>query len=100
MLGCKQSNIQHFFAKSRANISDSSGPIKSIIKLIQNLMITYILTKFRADCLIYVDARVYTKSCSAIQGQTTLDVLVRFCPITKTIRDLVGIYIVAKFGTD
>ena len=36
------------FANSRANYSDSSGSIKSIIKLIQDLMFTYILTKFGA----------------------------------------------------
>ena len=33
------------FANSRANYSDSSGSIKSIIELIQDLMVTYILTK-------------------------------------------------------
>ena len=38
-----------FFANSRANYSDSSGLIKSIIKLIQDLMVTYILTKYGAD---------------------------------------------------
>ena len=37
------------FANSRANYSDSSGLIKSIIALIQDLMVTYILTKFGAD---------------------------------------------------
>ena len=37
---------------------DSSGPVKSIIKLIQILMITYNLTMFGADWLIFVDARV------------------------------------------
>ena len=37
------------FANSRANYSDSSGLIKSIIKVIQDLMVTYILTKFGAD---------------------------------------------------
>ena len=37
------------FANSRANYSESSGLIKSIIELIQDLMVTYILTKFGAD---------------------------------------------------
>ena len=32
------------FANSRANNSDSSGPIKSMIEHIQDLMVTYILT--------------------------------------------------------
>ena len=32
-----------------------------------------------------------------IQGQITLDIL---CPIIKLIRDLMGIHIVARFGTD
>ena len=38
-----------FLEYSRANYSDSSGLIKSIIKLIQDLMVTYILIKFGAD---------------------------------------------------
>ena len=38
-----------FFANSKANYSDSSGLIKSIIELIQDLIVTYILTKFGAD---------------------------------------------------
>ena len=46
------------FAKSRENNSDSSGQIKSITKLIRDLMVTYILTKFGADWLIFVDDRV------------------------------------------
>ena len=56
-LECNQSDSA-IFANSRANNSDSSGPIKSIIKLIRGLMVTYILTKFSADWLIFVDARV------------------------------------------
>ena len=46
------------FANSRANNSDSSALIKSIIELIQDLMVIYILTKFGADWLIFGDARV------------------------------------------
>ena len=38
--------------------SDTSGPIRSIIELIRDLMITYILTKFGADWSIFVDDRV------------------------------------------
>ena len=46
------------YTNSRTNNSDSSGPIKSIIELIPDLMVTYILTKFGADWLIFVDATV------------------------------------------
>ena len=46
------------FANSRANNSDRSAPIRSIIELIQDLMVTYILTKFGADWLVFGDARV------------------------------------------
>ena len=42
-------------ANSRADNSDSSGLISSIIKLIRDLMVIYILTKFGADWLIFVD---------------------------------------------
>ena len=34
---------------------DSSDLIRSIIKLIRDLMVTYILTKFGADWSIFVD---------------------------------------------
>ena len=40
---------------------DSSGPIRPLIAFIRDLMITYILTKFGADWLIFVDARVLTR---------------------------------------
>ena len=46
------------FANSRANNSDSSAPIKSIIELIPDVMVTYILTKFGADWLVFGDARL------------------------------------------
>ena len=46
------------FANSRTNNLDSSALIQSIIELIQDLMVTYILTKFGADWLIFGDARV------------------------------------------
>ena len=53
------------FSNSRADNSDSSGPnssiIDSIIELIRDLMVIYILTKFGADWLIFVDARVLTR---------------------------------------
>ena len=38
-----------------------SGVISSFIELIRNLMVIYILTKFGADLLIFVDARVLTR---------------------------------------
>ena len=37
------------FANSRANNLDSSAPIKSIIELNRDLMVTYSLTKLGAD---------------------------------------------------
>ena len=46
------------FSNSSADNSDSSGLIRSIIELIQDLMVIYILTKFGADWSIFVDARV------------------------------------------
>ena len=69
MLECKQSHIQRFFqiqrqitpfSNTRADYSDSSRPISSIIELIRDLMVIYIVTKFGADWLIIVDARVLT----------------------------------------
>ena len=39
------------FSNSRAENSDSSGPIPSIIKLIRDLMVIYDLTKYGADWL-------------------------------------------------
>ena len=49
------------FSNSRADNSDSSLLISSIIELIRDLMVIYILTKFGADWLIFVDARVLTR---------------------------------------
>ena len=49
------------FSNSRAHNSDSSGPISSIIILIRDIVVIYILTKFGADWLIFVDARVLTR---------------------------------------
>ena len=43
------------FYNSRADNSSSSDPNRSVIKLIPDLMITYILTKFGADWSIFVD---------------------------------------------
>ena len=48
------------FSNSRADNSDSSGPINSIIELVRALVVIYILTKFGDDWLIFVDARVLT----------------------------------------
>ena len=49
------------FSHSRADNSNSSGPISSIIELYLDLMVIYNLTKFGADWLIFVDARVLTR---------------------------------------
>ena len=43
---------------SRANNSSHSNPIRPIIESIRNLIVIYILTKFGADWLIIVDAKV------------------------------------------
>ena len=53
------SNMANFLIQGQK--TQSSGPIRSIIKLIRDLMITYILTKFGADWLIFVDDRVLKK---------------------------------------
>ena len=58
------------FSNSRAVNSDSSGPISSIITLIRDLMVIYILTKIGADWLIFVDARVLTRNCGRTDGWT------------------------------
>ena len=58
MLESKHSQIWQI-SNSRADNSDSSCPIGSII-LIQALVVIYILTKFGDDWLIFVDARVLT----------------------------------------
>ena len=55
------------FSNSRADNLDSSDPISSIIKLIRDLMVIYILTKFGADWLIFVDASVNKK---IVDGRT------------------------------
>ena len=73
------------------------------MELIRDLMATYILTKFSADWLIFVDARVLTKSVTAIfpnsrANNSTCSGLI--CFIIKLFRDLMGRYTVAKFGTD
>ena len=47
-----------FFFYSRADNSDSSCTIRSIIELIRDLMVIYILTKFHVNWSIFVDARV------------------------------------------
>ena len=46
------------FSNSRVDNSESSGLIKSIIEIIRDLMVIYILTKFGADWSIFVDAGV------------------------------------------
>ena len=49
--------MANFLIPKRADNLVSSGPIRSIIKLIRGLMIKYILTKFGADWLIFEDDR-------------------------------------------
>ena len=66
-----------------ANNSSCSTTIRPIIKLIRDVMVIYILTKFGADWLIFVDAIVYTNSYVAIfliQGQITPHALVQLDP--------------------
>ena len=66
-------------------------------------MIKYILTKSGVDWLIFVDDGVYTKLDSAIFQNSRANISgcsCSICPIIKLIRDLIGIYIVAKFVTD
>ena len=48
---------------------DSSGPINSIIKLIRDLMVIYILTMFGADWSIFVDARVLSVNKKIVDGR-------------------------------
>ena len=59
------------FSNSRADNSDSSGPITSTVILIRDLMVIYILTKFGADWLIFVDARVLTRKLWIDIGRTS-----------------------------
>ena len=83
MLECKQSQMQQFFPKSRANKSGCYGLICLIIELIQDLIDIYILAKFGTDWSISADARFETKSNTAnfiIQGQTTWTVQIRLDP--------------------
>ena len=70
------------FFNSRADNSDSSGLIRSIIKLIRDLMVTYILTKFGADWLIFVTEckQSQIQQFFQIYGQIILDVLDQFDP--------------------
>ena len=55
-----KSNMANFLIQGQIT-RDSSGPISSITKMIQDLMVIYIVTKFGADWLIFVDARVLTR---------------------------------------
>ena len=79
MIECKQ--VQYGkFPNSRVDNSDSSGPVRSIIKLIQDLIIKHILTMFGADWLIFVDDKSVNKVIFSnffqIQGQITTNVRV------------------------
>ena len=61
MLERKQSQMWQIFSNSRADNSDSSGPISSEIKLIPDLMVIYTLTTFGADWSIFVDDKSVNK---------------------------------------
>ena len=53
----KTRSFSNFF-QFKANNSSCSGPIEPIMELIQDIMVTYIFTKFGFDWLISVDTRV------------------------------------------
>ena len=103
MLGYKQSQIQQFLYIQGQITQTVLVWSTSIIELNLDLKVIYILTKFCADWLIFVDDRVQTKSYSAIfpnsrANNSGCSGTVR--PTVELIRDLMGIYILAKFGTD
>ena len=54
MLDSKQSKIWQFFLIQGENNPSFSCPFEPIIKLIQDLIATYILAKFGADWLISI----------------------------------------------
>ena len=64
-----KSNMANFLIQGQIT-RDSSGPISSIIELIRDLMVIYILTKFGADWLIFIDASVNKK---IVDGRTDND---------------------------
>ena len=103
------------FSNSRADNSDSSGPISSIIELIQDPMVIYILTKFGADWLIFVDASVHkmVKGMKSIErkGENTINKFSNsradnsdssgpISSIIELLQDPMVIYILTKFGAD
>ena len=71
MLVLTKSNMANFLIQGQIT-RDSSGPISSIMELIRDLMVIYILTKFGADWLIFVDARELTRKLWT-DGQTLTD---------------------------
>ena len=58
----------------QGQITPSSGPISSIIELTRDLMVIYILTKFGADWLIFVDARVLTRKLWSDVGRRVITI--------------------------
>ena len=71
------------FPSSRANNSSCSGPIGSMIELIQILLNINILPKFGADWSIFVDARSTQSQMQQffpVQEQITPVVLVQLDP--------------------
>ena len=97
MLESKLSQIKQFFY-SRANNSGHSGPIRSKIKLIRDLMVIYILTNW----LISVDASVnkvkYGNFLNSRANNSSGSGRIR--TKIKVIRDLMVMYILTMFGAD
>ena len=67
-----KSKLANFLIQGQVT-RDSSGLINSIIDLIRDLMVIYILTKFGSDWLIFVDARVLTRKLWTGVGQMDND---------------------------
>ena len=65
------SNMANFLIQGQIT-QDSSGPITPIIELIRDHIVIYILTKFGADWLIFVDGRELTRKLWT-DGRTTDD---------------------------
>ena len=57
--------------------------VRLVHKLIRDLMVTYILTKFGADWLIFVDARVLTRQ-EGHDGPVSLHWLIHEIPSYQT----------------
>ena len=82
------------FSNLRAQNFPCSALIRSIVKILQDLMAIYILTKFGADCLIFVDVRV---DCNFSHNSSHSGLITQ---IIKDIHNPLVIYILTKFGAD